>query len=389
MRLESLEAVDFRNYARVGIRPEGPFTAIVGPNGVGKTNILDAVHYCGLCRSARRLPDGLSIRHGQRGFRVAGRFRFGDPPAAQNPNEQGADATTSGPISRHLDVAVVYRKGQGKVLQRNGEAVPRLADHIGRLPMVFLGPEDQQLVDGYSEERRRLMDASLGQVDPVYLRALVRYNRALSQRNALLKEGQGKGGPQQSLLDALDPVLDADAAVLLAGRQRFLDGIAGLFTERYARLSGERESPSLEWRSNWAEDDRLSDALHRQQGKDEALGYTSSGPHRDDLILCLDGHPARKLGSQGQKKTMLLALRLAQADWLTGLLGFPPLLLLDDVFDKLDRDRARALFALLGESITRQVLLSDTNAERVEQLFGELKLPLHVLHAEQLEQGLG
>jgi DNA replication and repair protein RecF len=385
MRLEQLDAVDFRNYARVGFRPEGRFTALVGPNGVGKTNLLDAIHYCGLCRSARKLPDALSIRHGQRGFRVAGRFRVGA--------DEGVASAKPGPEGRLLNIAVVFKKGQGKVLQRNGEPVPRLAEHIGSLPMVFLGPEDQQLVDGYAEERRRLMDASLGQVDRVYLQALVRYNRALAQRNALLKEGQGRGGPDQALLDALDPMLDADAEVLREGRKSLLEELEPLFARTYARLSGERESPSLEWRSNWAEAERLSEVLHRQQGKDEALGYTGTGPHRDDLILRLDGHPARKLGSQGQKKSLLLALRLAQAEWLTGLLGFPPLLLLDDVFDKLDRTRARALFALLGENGPQegpasQVILSDTNAERVARTFADLSIPLQLLEAEGLGQGL-
>ncbi len=366
MQLVALDVLDFRNYATARLEPGRGFTALVGPNGAGKTNMLDAVHYCGLCRSGRKLQDALSIRHGREGFRIQGQFR------------RGAD----GPP---LEVAVVFRRGKGKELQVGGQAVPRLADHVGRLPMVFLGPEDQQLVDGYPEARRQLMDASIGQVDRPYLQALMRYNRALAQRNAVLKQSNGIGAADQVLLDSLEPALDRDAKVLREARAGLLEAIRPDLAEAYARLSGGKELPSMDWKSNWSEDAALGPALRRTQGKDEALGYTSVGPHRDDLILELDGHPARKLGSQGQKKSLLLALRLAQARWVAAKAEQNPLLLLDDVFDKLDRQRAEALFALLSDWGLGQVLLSDTNAERVDRLFQKLGQEVRILTPEALQ----
>jgi DNA replication and repair protein RecF len=353
VRVLELHLHDFRNYPAASLRFGEGFTCITGANGVGKTNLLEAVHYGAFCRGVRPGPDALSVRHDAPGFRVATRF---------------ANA------GRVWDVAVVYRHRGGKQLSVNGEAVPRLADHIGRLPTVFLGPEDQALVDGYAEERRRLMDASIAQVDRPYLEALMRYNRALGQRNAVLKAAREGRGFDQALLDSFDPVLAGAAETIRAAREGWVAEIGPVFADVYARLSGRRERPGLEWRAEWTERGGLVAAFRAVQRQDEVLGRCTAGPHRDDLDLTLDGHPAKRLGSQGQKKTLLLALRLAQGAWLETRLGHPPLLLLDDVFDKLDRERARALFALLGEGEGRQVLLTDTNANRVETLFAELGL---------------
>lgn len=348
MRIHRLSLYQYKNYEAADVHFETAFTCLTGPNGAGKTNLLDAVYYCSFCRSARHSVEDQNLMHGRDGFRIHGRFEHQGHP---------------------LEVEVRYRRGGTKEVLCSGERYTRLADHIGRLPLVLTGPEDMALVDGYSEERRRFLDSALSTVDRSYLDALLRYNRALAQRNAALRRYREGQPADPLLLDSYSEHMQTSGALIQALRAQFLAELLPLFAECYRLISRQAESPGLDWVASFPSDGDLV-ALHRRdRQRDIGAGRTGSGPHRDDLALLLDGHPAKLLGSQGQKKTLLYALRLAQWLWLGGKLGSPPLLLLDDVFDKLDRARVESLFSLLASHSAAQVLISDTNLNRVEEVF--------------------
>jgi len=348
VRIHRLSLYQYKNYEQADVRFETAFSCLTGPNGAGKTNLLDAVYYCSFCRSARHSVEDQNLMHGREGFRIHGRFEHRGVP---------------------VEVEVRYRRGTAKEVYCSGERYTRLSDHIGRLPLVLTGPEDLALVDGYAEERRRFLDSALSTVNREYLEALMRYNRALAQRNAALRRYREGQPADPLLLDGYSEQMQGTGTLIQARRTQFLAELQPLFAECYRLISRQAESPGLDWIANFPADGDLL-ALHRhERQRDIGSGRTGSGPHRDDLALLLDGHPAKLLGSQGQKKTLLYALRLAQWLWLGRMLGSPPLLLLDDVFDKLDRSRVEALFSLLASHSAAQVLISDTNLNRVEEVF--------------------
>ena len=354
VRIERLSLYQFKNYENAELRFQTAFSCLTGPNGAGKTNLLDAVYYCGFCRSSRLATDDLNLMHGREGFRIEAHFVRKE---------------------RHLNVEIRYRRGGNKEVWCSGDRYTRFSDHIGRLPMVLTGPEDMALIDGYAEERRRFLDGAISTVNKEYLETLIRYNRALAQRNAALKRFREGQPLDQALLDSYAPPMNTAAQVIQLGRKNFLDDLGPLFMQYYQQLSGAAEIPNLEWTTNFPSGEDLALHFQKTQSRDLFLGRTGSGPHKDDLQLLLDGHPARQLGSQGQKKTLLYALRLAQWKWLGDQIGSPPLLLLDDVFDKLDRTRVTARFSLLADSNQAQVLITDTNLNRVEDIFQQIGVP--------------
>ncbi len=347
--LSELHLRQFKNHAERPFVLAEHLNAFTGPNGTGKTNVLDAIYYLCLCKSRFGLSDRELVLQGEGFFRLDGRFVLPD-----------------GPTTVTAKVAPPRRKEflLGEV------PYTRLSDHIGRLPLVMIAPDDTELALGGSEIRRAFLDIALSQTDPEYLAALMQYNRLLEQRNALLK--QDPPPPQlRALLEAFDAGMVPIGKLIHARRAQFVEAFLPRFAACYAAISGAREVPALVYGSPLHEAE-FSAILQSRFEKDRLLRRTTGGPHRDDLQLELDGREVKRYASQGQLKSFVLAMRLAQYEYLRDARGTAPLLLLDDIFDKLDAQRVRQLLVLLRERRYGQIFLTDTHADRVGRLLEEL-----------------
>ncbi len=345
MYLKRLTAINFKSISQVDIEFDIKINCFVGNNGQGKTNLLDAIYYLSMCKSSLTVNDSQVIRHGQDLFVLQGFYQ-----------RDGVD--------EHIHCGL--KQGEGKVFKRNGKAYERLADHIGFLPVVMVSPTDNELVEGSGEERRRYMNGVISQIDRIYLDEVMRYNKLLAQRNSLLKS-HSRSHFSYDLLEAIDIQLAEYASVIHSKRKAFVEQLIPIFQEYYQRVSGGHERVSISYRSHLNE--TPADSLFRENiEKDRALQFTSVGIHRDDLTLTLDGYPIRREGSQGQQKTYLIALKLAQFDFLSKVSGLKPLLLLDDIFDKLDPNRVHQLIELVAHDGFGQIFITDTNKHRLEEV---------------------
>lgn len=345
MIVKELNIVNFKNIAEADIQFCPGFNCFVGNNGVGKTNILDALYQLSMCKSYFNLPDVQNIRHGEEFFVLQGKY------------ERSGEA---------IDVYCGVKRGQKKIFKKNQKAYDKLSGHIGLLPLVMISPEDVILIDGGSEERRRLMDGIICQYDKEYLYALIRYNKALVQRNVLLKSVAGRM-PDADMLDIWDEQLAESGEIISGKRLEFLAAFKAVFQQYYELLSSGKEQVSLEYGCS-VKDETILEALRRNREKDCLLTYTTRGIHRDDLSLNIDGYAVKKIGSQGQKKTFLIALKLAQYVWLYEKNGVKPLLLLDDIFDKLDRDRVGQIVKIVGEDVFGQIFITDTSRSHMDEM---------------------
>lgn len=346
MHLHQFQLTNFKNYAQQSLELSPRLNCFTGLNGMGKTNVLDAIHFLCLCKSHGGLPDRNLVRHGESFLRLEGKF------------EQEGERTR---------IVAKFVVGQRKEIERNGVPYPRLTDYIGQYPVVMIAPDDITLVQEGSEERRRFLDTTLSQISPVYLRNLVVYNNLLKQRNALLKIFAEERRFDATLLEGLDHQMPGPAQALFVQRQAFITELRPLFQAAYAVLSGGHETVEAHYRSDLEESD-LAELLLAARDKDRLLQRTTRGPHRDDLALVMDGHPVKKFASQGQLKSFLLALRLAQYEVLRREKGVAPLLLLDDIFDKLDEHRVRHLVGLLLSRDFGQIFITDTQRSRMEAI---------------------
>jgi len=344
VHLHSIKLVNFKNYAQRALELSPRLNCFVGLNGTGKTNLLDAVHVLCLTRSHRNLPDKNLIRHGESFFRVEGVF------------EQAGERS---------QVAIKFANGQRKEIERNGSSYPRLIDYVGRFPVVMIAPDDIVLVQDGSEERRRFLDATLSQIFPEYLQNLLTYNALLKQRNALLKIFAEQRRFDPALLEAIDRQMPGPAAEISTKRREFIHSFGPVFQEIYAAIAGDGEQVAVALELGSDSDD-FAAVLAANIERDRILERTSAGPHRDDLSLALHDYPVKKYASQGQLKSFLLALRLAQYEVLRREKGVSPLLLLDDIFDKLDEQRVRQLIALLIQRNFGQIFITDTQRSRIE-----------------------
>ena len=347
MHLTSLHLAQFKNYEAARLAFGSGLNGFVGPNGAGKTNLLEAIYYLCMGKGYGTAAEQYDIRHGDDGSRLEGNFVLND--------------------GRVDKIVVKLRKRARKVIERNGTAYERIAEHVGRYPVVIIVPDDIHLVYEGSEARRRLLDNSLSQTDPTYLNYLISYNRLLANRNALLKKLEGY--PDTSgLLEIYGQQMAPAVEYIAAARTAFVGPFAELLTAAHTRISGgEREQVSLSYRTQLAETSWV-DLLTERAEKDRLLQRTTGGLHRDDLVFTQDGHPLRRVASQGQLKSFVLALKLAQYRLLERNTGRTPLLLLDDIFDKLDQQRVGQLLDLVVSERYGQVFLTDTNEDRVAAL---------------------
>ena len=327
-------------------------------NGMGKSNLLEAIHFLSMARPMTSLPDNALIRHGEDMLIVKGEYL--------------ADSGTSDII------ACGITRGKGKNLKRNGKEYKRFSEHIGRYPIVTVTPGDSQLVNGPGEDRRKLMDMVISQAHPEYLAQLIRYNRALESRNRMLR-----AGVRDSLLyESVETGLEDAAALIHSTRREWVKTIAPKVEDCYSRLAGEREKVEIAYSSQLT-GTSMKELLAERRPKDTILGYTSAGTHRDDIDAKLDGYSLRRLGSQGQVKSFTVALRLAIFDYLKEASGTTPLLLLDDIFDKLDASRVENIMHEVTANQTfGQIFITDTNRKHLDDILAGMEGPCSMLNVE-------
>ncbi len=356
--ISRLKLLHFRNHQEADL-PLGPqVNCFVGPNGVGKTNLLDAVHYISLSKSYFGNEDAPNIQNGEDYFMIQ----------AQVHTQAGDDT-----------LLCSVRKGQRKVLSRNKKEYDRMAEHIGRYPVVMITPYDGQLVLEGSETRRRFLDGLIAQFDKEYLGSLIRYNRALMQRNTMLKRFAEQGGGSLEALEPWDEQLIEHGSVVHQVRASFMQELVRLLELHYTSISSGPEKVALTYMSQLQEAPFRA-LLRASWERDRLAQHTGVGIHKDELIFTIDGRPLKKYGSQGQQKTYLIALKLAQFDLTLARSGVRPILLLDDIFDKIDPQRMRHLLQLLSDLKFGQVLITDTDAMRLRKALEGLDLDVRTFH---------
>lgn len=350
MILKRISILNYKNLEQVELDFSPKMNCIIGQNGMGKTNLLDAVYYLSFCKSTTNPVDSQNMMHDRDFFVI-----------------QGFYETESGEME---EVYCGMKRRQKKMFKRNKKEYSRLSDHIGFIPLVMVSPSDAELISGGSEERRRLMDVVISQYDKEYLEALIRYNKALQQRNTLLK---GEQEPDGELLDVWEEMMAATGEVVYRKRCAFIEEFIPTFQSFYSHISQDREQVNLTYQSH-ASQGSLLQLLKEHRPKDRIMGYSLKGVHKDDLLMRLGDYPIKREGSQGQNKTYLIALKLAQFDFLrrTGS-RTTPLLLLDDIFDKLDASRVEQIVKLVAGDKFGQIFITDTNREHLDKIMAKIE----------------
>lgn len=338
--LKKIVVQNFRNIAFQELSFSPNINCISGNNGEGKTNLMDAVWYLSMTKSAFASSDRFNFRHGTDTFAVSGTYSM----------NMGPDARFS---------VQVDGKGEKKV-RRDDKAYSKISEHIGVLPIVMVSPSDTSLVSESGDDRRRFVNSVLSQMDREYLAAMQQYNRFLFQRNKVLKDGTF----DESLLDVFDERMNEYAGVIHGKRDAFVKDLLPLVAEHYATLSGGRETVSIDYRSDLRKGS-LVELLKASREKDRIFKYTTAGIQRDDFLFEMNSFPIRRCGSQGQQKSFLVSLKFAQYELMKRRYGFPPMLLLDDVFDKLDMSRISNLLGMVAGSDFGQIFITDSNKVRM------------------------
>lgn len=346
MFLKNLGLTNFKNYVLNELMFSPKINCFVGNNGVGKTNILDAVHYLSLTKSFFNSIDSISIRHGEEYFIIRGTF------VRQGEEDQ---------------IYCAFQKQKQKLLKRNNKEYQKLSDHVGRYPVVMISPADSALITEGSEDRRKFMNKIISQYSSEYLDSVLKYSKALQQRNKALKDFRISGRFDQDLLSIWDAQLIKYGTYIHSEREMLVDELIPVFQDYYSRISSGKEEVKLIYRSHLS-GGSFSDALSESLSKDRFLEYTTVGIHKDDLILEMDGFPVRALGSQGQQKSYLVALKLAKFDYIKRKAGISPILLLDDIFDKFDAERVEQIIRLVGNERFGQIFITDTHKNRLEEI---------------------
>lgn len=348
MYLSNLILTNFKNYSEARLEFSDKINCFIGNNGVGKTNLLDAIYYLSFTKSYFNNIDLMNVKHGEDFFAIHGTFlRNGGTPDA---------------------ISCIQKSGQKKIFRINQKEYERLSDHIGLFPCVMVSPYDRDLINEGSETRRRFIDQVISQFDRHYLDFLIRYNRLLEQRNALLKQFSETRRPDRGLLLLLDEQIAPLASNIFQRRREFLLGFIPVFNRYFAIISDGCESVGIRYESQVAEKGYLEQA-ERAFEKDLAVRYSTCGTHKDDLAFEISDFPVKKYGSQGQQKSYVIALKLAKFEYIRSLVEFKPLLLLDDIFDKLDPLRVQKIIDLVSEDSFGQVFITDTEAWRINRLF--------------------
>ena len=346
MFLKELSLTNYKNFESLKFSFDTKIICFVGLNGVGKTNILDSIYHLSYTKSYFNPIPSQNIKHGETFFFISGRYMIHD---------------------KEENILVSLKKGDKKIIKRNNKLYKKFSDHIGKIPLVLISPDDRNLIIEGSETRRKFIDGIISQTDKEYLNNLIDYNKTLKQRNALLKMFYDNSESIRKTIDIYDRQLSSDAQKIYEKRREFLNEFIPIFKSRYKELSNDKENVEIKHSSDISPDQNLYKLLKNSLEKDLRLQYTTKGIHKDDLNLSLDNFPIKKYGSQGQQKTFLIAMKLAQFDYLSKL-DSKPILLLDDIFDKLDDARVKQIINLVNQEKFNQIFISDTNKTRSENI---------------------
>lgn len=361
MFLNNLRLFNFKNHAEVNLTFNTPVNCIVGRNGSGKTNVLDAIHYLSLSKSAFNPSDAQNIKHQESGFFLRGNFTVNGKPK---------------------EVECLMQTAGKKILREDGQDYTRFSDHLGKYPVVLIAPQDIELIWDGAEIRRRFIDAILSQLDRAYLQHLIMYTHQLKQRNSLLKNFSDSGRADIPLLETYNVRLIESGEYIFNARKKFCYEFAERVQLHYAYLAETTEEQAgITYRSGLAEVD-FSQTLKATIQKDIALQRTTAGIHRDDFMYTLNGYEIKRIGSQGQQKSFLIALKLAEFEVIKAKLDRKPILLLDDIFDKLDDYRIHRLMALVAEGTFGQLFITDARPDRTESILTNAGIKAHIFTIE-------
>lgn len=344
MRLKCLSIINYKNIAEATLDFSGKINCFVGDNGMGKTNVLDAIYYLSFCKSHSNLIDSQNINHDADFFLIQGDYEKNESPE---------------------EIYCGMKRKQKKQFKRNKTAYEKLSDHIGLIPLVMVSPDDNELISAGSDERRKFMDGVISQYNKQYLQQLLHYNNTLRQRNALLKN---ENEVDDTIFDVLEEQLDMAGRYIYDVRTEFIQQFIPVFQQFHSIISGNKEQVSLTYTSQYQKYDDLQKRMNETRERDRLLGYTTQGIHKDEMEMMLDDYPIKKVGSQGQNKTYLIALKFAQFDFLKKIHGCAPILLLDDIFDKLDAKRVTEIVKLVTSNLFGQIFITDTNRENLDKL---------------------
>jgi len=375
MFLQKISLANFKSYEYENFEFSEQVNCIVGENGTGKTNLLDAIYFLALTKSSISNQDALSINHEEEYMMIEGEFKnqtkFHQISKEELEINSNLDSKTllSGVTSSLITIS--FQRGQKKAVLRDKKAYERISEHIGRFPVVMLSPNDTDIIRDGSEERRKFFDGVMAQLNTEYLENLLQYNRLLLQRNSLLKQFSERNYIDDLLLDIYSDPLVEVSLKLFQARNQFITEFLPIFKKHYNTLSDAREKVEMIYESE-VRAENFTQIFRKNRQRDLAAQRTTIGSHKDDFVFEINGFTLRKFGSQGQQKSFVIALKLAQFEMLTKVKGFPPLLLLDDIFDKLDDRRIQQLITMMVDGTFSQVFITDARPERTRQLLGDL-----------------
>jgi len=358
MYLKELRLANFKNYSEANLTFSDKINCFAGVNGSGKTNLLDAIHYLSFCKSYFNPADNQNIMHNEGFFAIHGNY-------VKNGND------TTGKVS------CIQKRNLRKQFMLNNKEYDRLADHIGAYPLVMVSPYDRDLINEGSEARRKYIDSVISQFDKIYLDDLINYNRALAQRNSQLKDFAERHSFDRNLLEIWDEKLIRLGTGIHLKRKSFIQDFIPVFNDYFSIISGDRETVSISYDSQLLAtpfDELLESSLE----KDRMLRFTNAGIHKDDLVMEIGSYPVKRFGSQGQQKSFVIAIKLAQFEYTSRVKGFKPILLFDDIFDKLDESRVTQLVQLVSQDSFGQVFITDTQFDRINKLTAALQINFKV-----------
>ncbi|WP_347926372.1 DNA replication and repair protein RecF [Pontimicrobium sp. SW4] len=360
MVLKTLSVLNYKNFDSKTFEFDTKINCFVGSNGIGKTNILDAIYHLSFGKSYFNPIASQNIKHNEDFFVVDGVYSK---------------------LEKQEKIIISLKKGQKKIIKRNGKVYDKFSDHIGFLPLVIISPADRDLIIEGSDTRRKFMDGVISQSDKTYLQELISYNKVLAQRNALLKYFAVNNTFNSDTLEIYNSQLNQLGQSIHEKRNEFLKVFVPIFKERYKAISNGNEIVNLTYKSDLFSDS-LQTLLETNLNKDKALQHTSVGTHKDDLKFEIEAYPIKKFGSQGQQKSFLIALKLAQFDFTKAQSGVTPILLLDDIFDKLDENRVSQIIALVDNENFGQIFITDTHPDRTENAIKQVHQTYQIFHLQ-------
>ncbi len=363
MNLKHLHLINFKNIELTQLDLCKGINCFVGENGAGKTNVLDAIYYMSFCKSFFNSADSQSIKHDQDFFVIQGTYDM-----------NGHDE----------QIYCGLKKSQKKQFKRNKKEYDKLSNHIGLLPLVMISPQDERLIIEGSELRRKYIDSVISQYNKTYLEQLINYNKVIAQRNAYLKGINALNKESHNMLDIWDIQIISLGKKISDARHLFLNELKDVFHEVYNFISGQKEVVDFEYKSHLLSED-FETILKESRQKDFVLGYSTKGVHRDDVEFKINGYPIKRIGSQGQKKTFLIALKIGQFKFLDQHKNITPLLLLDDIFDKLDSSRGDRLIEMVGGDSFKQIFITDTQLDRIKPILGKISKESKIFTVENGE----